>query len=281
MAAAVVAERVGRDYGAVCAVSDLSFEVDPGDVVGVLGRNGAGKTTSIRVLTTIVAPTRGRFAVAGVPHTRPDEIRRRIGVLPEGGGYPPRQTGAEHLVYHARLHGASRASARAAAAALLEEFGLADRARTPLGAYSLGMRRRLGIARALVNDPARSEPLRRVEPGQPRAQPVRAARPLRADPALRRRAAGLGRRPDAAGEPAHRRGALRRPRARRRAQLGRDADLLVAPAVAAIALATVALLAAGRMRLRPGGARRGAGSPSRLPCCLRWRGREPPARRSR
>ena len=61
----------------------------------------------------------------------------------------------------------------------------------------------------------------------------------------------------------------------------RDADLLVAPAVAAIALATVALLAAGRMRLRPGGARRGAGSPSRLPCCLRWRGREPPARRSR
>jgi len=148
-----MAERVGRDYGAVCAVSDLSFEVDPGDVVGVLGRNGAGKTTSIRVLTTIVAPTRGRFAVAGVPHTRPDEIRRRIGVLPEGGGYPPRQTGAEHLVYHARLHGASRASARAAAAALLEEFGLADRAHTPLGTYSLGMRRRLGIARALVNDP--------------------------------------------------------------------------------------------------------------------------------
>ena len=154
MTAAVVAERVGRDYGAVCAVSDLSFEVEPGDVVGVLGRNGAGKTTSIRVLTTIVAPSRGRFAVAGVPHTRPDEIRRRIGVLPEGGGYPTRQTGEEHLVYHARLHGASRTSARAAAAALLEEVGLADRARTPLHAYSLGMRRRLGIARALVNDPA-------------------------------------------------------------------------------------------------------------------------------
>jgi ABC-2 type transport system ATP-binding protein len=154
VAAAVVAEHVGRDYGAVCAVSDLSFEVEPGDVVGVLGRNGAGKTTSIRVLTTIVAPTRGRFAVAGVPHTRPDEIRRRIGVLPEGGGYPARQTGEEHLVYHARLHGASRAAARAAAAALLEEFGLADRARTPLHAYSLGMRRRLGIARALVNGPA-------------------------------------------------------------------------------------------------------------------------------
>jgi ABC-2 type transport system ATP-binding protein len=154
VAAVVVAERVGRDYGAVCAVSDLSFAAARGDVVGVLGRNGAGKTTSIRVLTTIVSPTRGSFAIAGVPHTRPDEIRRRIGVLPESGGYPSRQTGEEHLVYHARLRGASRPSARAAAKALLEEFGLGDRARTPLHAYSLGMRRRLGIARALVNDPA-------------------------------------------------------------------------------------------------------------------------------
>jgi ABC-2 type transport system ATP-binding protein len=151
---AVVAERVGKDYGAVCAVSDLSFTVAPGDVVGVLGRNGAGKTTSIRVLTTITAPTRGSFAIAGIPHSRPDEIRRRIGVLAEGGGYPGRQTAEEHLVYHARLRGASRASARAAATALLDEFGLAGRARTPLHAYSLGMRRRLGLARALVNDPA-------------------------------------------------------------------------------------------------------------------------------
>jgi ABC-2 type transport system ATP-binding protein len=154
LAAAVVAERVGKDYGTVCAVSDLSFEAAPGDVVGVLGRNGAGKTTSIRVLTTIIAPSRGTFAIAGVPHTRPDAIRRRIGVLPEGGGYPGRQTGEEHLVYHARLHGMPRASARAAAKGLLEEFGLAERARTPLHAYSLGMRRRLGLARALVNDPA-------------------------------------------------------------------------------------------------------------------------------
>jgi ABC-2 type transport system ATP-binding protein len=150
----VVAERVGKDYGAVCAVSDLSFEAARGDVVGVLGRNGAGKTTSIRVLTTIIPPSRGAFAIAGVPHTRPDEIRRRIGVLPESGGYPGRQTGEEHLVYHARLHGKSRASARAAARGLLEEFGLGERARTPLQAYSLGMRRRLGLARALVNDPA-------------------------------------------------------------------------------------------------------------------------------
>jgi ABC-type taurine transport system ATPase subunit len=159
VAAAVVAERVGRDYGAVCAVSDLSFEVGPGDVVGVLGRNGAGKTTSIRVLTTILAPTRGRFAVAEVPHTGPDEIRRRIGVLPEAGGYPARQTGEEHLVYHARLRGASRASARAAAAALLEEFGLADGARRP--ARGAGPRRDRGCRRRAARRRAHAPAARR------------------------------------------------------------------------------------------------------------------------
>src|SRR5256885_819668 len=81
----------------------------------VLGPNGAGKTTAIRVLTTILAPTHGTFAVAGVPHSRPTEIRRRIGVLPESAGYPERQTGEEFLRYHARLFGRDRTSARAAA----------------------------------------------------------------------------------------------------------------------------------------------------------------------
>ena len=94
------------------AVEDLSFTARAGEVVGLLGPNGAGKTTAIRVLTTIFAPTAGSFAVAGVPHTRPAEIRQRIGVLPESAGYPEQQTGAEYLRYHARLFGHSRESAR-------------------------------------------------------------------------------------------------------------------------------------------------------------------------
>jgi ABC-2 type transport system ATP-binding protein len=77
----------------------------------VLGPNGTGKTTAIRVLTTILEPTSG-FAVAGVPHTRPAEIRRQIGVLPESACYPEHQTG-EDLRYHARLYGRSSADARA------------------------------------------------------------------------------------------------------------------------------------------------------------------------
>ena len=153
MSAAVEARGVEKRYGSLVAVADLSFEAAEGEILGVLGPNGAGKTTAIRVLTTILAPTRGTFAVAGVPHTRAAEIRRRIGVLPESAGYPEHQTGEEYLRYHARLYGRSRAGARAVAAVLLDEVGLADRARSLISTYSRGMRQRLGIARALVNEP--------------------------------------------------------------------------------------------------------------------------------
>ena len=125
MSAAVEARGVEKRYGSLVAVPISASRPQAGEILGVLGPNGAGKTTAIRVLTTILAPTRGTFAVAGIPHTRPAEIRRRIGVLPESAGYPERQTGEEYLRYHARLYGHSRADARAVAAALLDEVGLA------------------------------------------------------------------------------------------------------------------------------------------------------------
>jgi len=153
MTAALEANGVVKRYGSLVAVDDLTFAAKPGEILGVLGPNGAGKTTAIRVLTTILAPTRGTFAVAGVPHTRPAEIRRRIGVLPESAGYPERQTGQEFLRYHARLFGQSRSSAVAVADALLQEMGLAERRKSLIAGYSRGMRQRLGIARALVNEP--------------------------------------------------------------------------------------------------------------------------------
>ena len=153
MSAAVQAQGVEKRYGSLVAVADLTFEAEAGEILGVLGPNGAGKTTAIRVLTTILPPSRGMFSVAGVPHTRPAEIRRRIGVLPESAGYPEHQTAEEYLHYHARLYGRSRVEARVVAAALLEELGLADRARSLISTYSRGMRQRLGIARALVNQP--------------------------------------------------------------------------------------------------------------------------------
>jgi ABC-2 type transport system ATP-binding protein len=150
---AVQATGIEKRYGSLVAVSDLTFTAERGEILGVLGPNGAGKTTAIRVLTTILEPTRGTFSVAGLPHTKPEEIRRQIGVLPESAGYPERQTGQEFLRYHARLFGRSKADARRLAEELLAEVGLSDRAGSLIATYSRGMRQRLGIARALVNDP--------------------------------------------------------------------------------------------------------------------------------
>ena len=153
MTAVVEANGIAKYFGQLLAVDDLTVAVEAGEVLGILGPNGAGKTTAVRMLTTILEPSRGSFAVAGIPHTRPDEIRRRIGVLPESAGYPGGQTGEQYLTYHARLYGHSPAGAREVARSLLGELGLAERARSPISAYSRGMRQRLGIARALVNEP--------------------------------------------------------------------------------------------------------------------------------
>jgi ABC-2 type transport system ATP-binding protein len=149
----LLAQGLRKAYGEVPAVQGVDLEVPAGTVLGFLGPNGAGKTTVIRILSTILAPDAGSFAVAGAPHTSPAEIRRRVGVLPESAGYPRGQTGEEWLTYHARLFGRPRDRARETARRLLGEVGLADRGRSPVSTYSRGMRQRLGVARALVNDP--------------------------------------------------------------------------------------------------------------------------------
>ena len=152
--ATIEAIGLSKRYGARNALDGLTFAADAGDVIGLLGPNGAGKTTTIRLLTTILEPTGGTFTVAGVPGDQPHRIRQRIGVLPESAGYPLRQTGAEYLRYTARLFGRNRRDARTAAERLLADVGLGDRAGTRISTYSRGMKQRLGIARALINDPA-------------------------------------------------------------------------------------------------------------------------------
>jgi ABC-2 type transport system ATP-binding protein len=153
MPAAFATRGLTRSYGRLTAVEPLDLELEPGVVLGFLGPNGAGKTTLIRMVTTIVRPTAGSFEVAGIPDRRPEEIRRRIGVLPESAGYPDGQTGEEFLRYHARLYGQTREQARTTAQRLLGEVRLGERGNTLVSTYSRGMRQRLGIARALVNDP--------------------------------------------------------------------------------------------------------------------------------
>ena len=154
-AAILSAADLFKAYGPRPALKGLSFALRPGRVLGFLGPNGAGKTTAIRILTTIMEPDAGSFVVAGVSsRAYPLEIRRRIGVLPENLGYPKHVTGVEYLTYFGQLYGRSAAQARSYAATLLEEVGLHKRAKSLVGTYSRGMKQRLGIARALVNDPA-------------------------------------------------------------------------------------------------------------------------------
>jgi ABC-2 type transport system ATP-binding protein len=152
--AALVAHGLRKSYRGHVAVSSLDLEVAGGTVLGLLGPNGAGKTTLIRMLSTVLSPDAGSFSVAGFPHDQPGQIRRHVGVLPESPGYPRGQTSTEWLVYHARLYGASRREAHATADHLLAEVGLTERAGSLIAGLSRGMRQRLGIARALVNDPS-------------------------------------------------------------------------------------------------------------------------------
>jgi ABC-2 type transport system ATP-binding protein len=132
----------------------LTFSLKAGRILGFLGPNGAGKTTSIRILTTMMEPEAGHFVIDGISSDYPEQIRRRIGVLPENLGFPRQMTGLEYLVYYGQLYGRTASEARHNALALLEDVGLQQRGRSLIGSYSHGMKQRLGIARALINDPA-------------------------------------------------------------------------------------------------------------------------------
>jgi ABC-2 type transport system ATP-binding protein len=150
----LVATDLRKSYGNRPALRGLTLSLEPGRILGFLGPNGAGKTTAIRILTTMMEPDGGSFTVDGVGSENPEEIRRRIGVLPESLGFHKHMTGLETLTFFGRLYGLSAKDARAKSRALLKEVGLEARATSTVGSYSRGMRQRLGIARTLVNDPA-------------------------------------------------------------------------------------------------------------------------------
>ncbi len=151
--AVLVADGLSKSYDKDVVLEELTFELGRGRVMGFLGPNGAGKTTSIRILTTITRPSSGRFVIDGIGSEKPAAIRPRIGVLPETLGLPNQITGLEYITYFARLYGWRRSEARTRALMLLDLVGLRAKSRRLIRTYSHGMRQRLGIARALVNDP--------------------------------------------------------------------------------------------------------------------------------
>lgn len=152
-ALAIDARGIVKRFGDLVALDDVDFSARYGEVTGLLGPNGAGKTTLIRILTTVSPLTSGWFSVAGHGPTDSRDIRASVGVLPESGGLPRHKRAVDHLAYHARLYGMETIAAEARAVELLDQVGLGSRAGDRIGTFSRGMRQRLGIARAIVNQP--------------------------------------------------------------------------------------------------------------------------------
>ncbi len=147
-------ERVGKRYrGGNWALRDVSLRLEPG-VVGLLGPNGAGKSSLMRILATVTRPTEGRVVWDGVDVGRsPDALRSVLGYLPQDFGVYPNLSAQEFLEYVAAAKGLAGAAARARIDQLLQLVNLVDARRRPLGGFSGGMRQRVGIAQALLNDP--------------------------------------------------------------------------------------------------------------------------------
>jgi len=140
-----------RRYGDLVALDDLSFTVAEGQMFGFVGPNGAGKTTAMRIILGVLEPDAGEVRWRGRPMN--DEIRKRVGYIPEERGLYPRMRVRDQLEYFARLHGLSAREARDAAAYWIERLGVAQRASDRVEALSLGNQQRVQLAAALVHDP--------------------------------------------------------------------------------------------------------------------------------
>ena len=166
MAAGIPIEVSGltKQFGAVTAVDDLSFTVEPGRVTGFLGPNGAGKTTTLRVLLGLVRPTAGTATFGGTPYRDLRNARSRPSARRSRPSFHPGRTARNHLKVARHGRGAARATA---CRLVLEQVGLAEHADRRVGGYSLGMRQRLGLAYTLLGDPGvlvLDEPINGLDP---------------------------------------------------------------------------------------------------------------------
>ena len=143
-----------KRYAGHTAVSDISFTVGRGEIVGLLGSNGAGKSTTMRILSCFMPATSGTVHVAGFDvFTQADEVRRRIGYMPENNPLHPEMRVREYLKFRARIKGLGRKASRERVDVVIEQCGLTDMRRKIIGQLSKGYRQRVGLADALVHEP--------------------------------------------------------------------------------------------------------------------------------
>lgn len=151
---AIATEKLTRKFGAFTAVDDVALRVEAGQFFGFLGPNGAGKSTTIKMLTGLLAPTSGRMELLGLDfQSHPVEVKRQIGVVPEGMGLFERLTGKEYLRFVGRMYGLDRATTEKRTEELLDFMQLADREKTLVADYSHGMQKKLALAAAVIHGP--------------------------------------------------------------------------------------------------------------------------------
>ena len=143
-----------RRFGELLAVDNIDLRVAPGQFFGFLGPNGAGKSTTIKMLTGLLAPSSGRIEILGLDlEKNPVEVKRQIGVVPEGMALFGRLTGSEFLNFAGRMYGLARETAAQRSAELLDFMQLADQPKKLVTDYSHGMQKKLAMAAAVIHGP--------------------------------------------------------------------------------------------------------------------------------
>jgi ABC-2 type transport system ATP-binding protein len=161
-------QQLTKSYADFDAVKDLTMQVGRGEVFGFLGPNGAGKTTTIRMMMGILVPTFGRVLIRGHDcHLDATEVKRHVGYLPDTPIFYDFLRGREILQFVAEMHGFAKADARVRAARMLDAFDLEEAAEEFAVNYSLGMKKKLGLACALIHEPSvliLDEPINGLDP---------------------------------------------------------------------------------------------------------------------
>jgi ABC-2 type transport system ATP-binding protein len=153
-APAIATQGLTRRFGDLIAVQDVNLSVAPGQFFGFLGPNGAGKSTTIKMLTGLLAASSGSIQVLGLDLAQnPVEVKRQIGVVPEGMALFGRLTGAEYLNFVGRMYGLDRETAGKRTAELLDFMQLAEQPKTLVTDYSHGMQKKLALAAAVIHGP--------------------------------------------------------------------------------------------------------------------------------
>jgi ABC-2 type transport system ATP-binding protein len=151
--ALLTAERLTKKYDKVVALNEVSFSIFDG-ITGLLGENGAGKSTAIKIFLGLVRPTSGSATVLGEDASRSLSARARLGYMPEHDCLPSQVSAAEFLTHMAEVSGLPPAAARTRAADTLRHTGLFEERYRSIGGYSMGMKQRVKLSQALVHDPA-------------------------------------------------------------------------------------------------------------------------------